>query len=239
MENLRPNSQRAKHAIILVWIIFGFEVLGLISGYFQYELLNAIEAGESITEEMVNLNDLRERIIAILNLIAFVISAVMFIQWFRRAYFNLHLKVSSLSFSEGWAAGSWFVPIINLFRPYQIMKELYGETRDLLEKNGKVESESLSTTWLGVWWVLWLVNNALGQFVFRYSLRAKSVDDFITMTRASMTSNIVGIALAIVAIKVIRDYAKVEPLLHEVKGDSEFQTDIPALSDPVVPDPAQ
>lgn len=222
MEELRPNSQRAKNAIILIWIIFGFEVIGLISGYFQYELLQAIDAGENVTEEMVTLNDLRERLIGILNMIAYIISAVMFIRWFRRAYFNLHVKVSPLSFSEDWASTSWFIPFINWFRPYHIMKELYVETKELLEKNARPESEQLSTSWLWVWWTLWLINNFVEQAVFRHSLHAKTVDDLIVTTQASMISSIIGIPLAVVAIKIIRDYANVESLLSEVKGDKEW-----------------
>ncbi len=69
--------------------------------------------------------------------------------WFRRAYFNLHQKVSYLSHSEGWAAGSWFVPIVNLYRPYQIMKEIYVETKELFTKRGLSEKVGYSTNYLG------------------------------------------------------------------------------------------
>ncbi len=136
----------------------------------------------------------------------------MFIQWFRRAYYNLHQKINHLSHSEGWAAGAWFVPILNLYRPYQIMKELYRETKNLLVTNEISISRNFSTGTLGWWWALWITGNILGQFVFRYSMRAETIDELTTMTIARMVSNIVGIPLATITGKVIKDYSNIEPL---------------------------
>lgn len=215
MEELKPNGQRAKNAITLIWIVLVLEVASLISGYFQYNLLQSVLNGGEVTIEEANANDTREQLISIVYLIVYIISAITFIQWFRRAYSNLHLKVSSLSFTEGWAAGGWFVPILNLFRPFQIMKELYNETRNLLLEKGFSNYEIISTKFLGWWWALWIINNLIGQFVFRYSIGAESLDSLMVTSIAGMVSNAVGIPLALVAIKVIKDYSSVEPLLTE------------------------
>lgn len=225
MENLRPNQQRAKTAIILIWVVLGLEIVSLVSGYFQYDLLQSVANGEAISTEKANFNDTREQLIAILYTVTFIVSAVTFIQWFRRAYYNLHLKVKNLSHTEGWAAGAWFVPILSLFRPYQIMKELYHETKVLLTSKGLISEESLSTNTLGFWWALWIINNLVGQFVFRFSARAETVDELIISTGASMFANIIGIPLALIAIKVIKDYSNVEPLMHELVDDVEPTTD--------------
>lgn len=221
MENLRPNTQRAKNAITLIWIVLALEIGSLISGYFQYHLLQTVASGGEISTEEATANDTREQIIGILYLIAFVISTVTFIQWFRRAYFNLHLKVNHLSHSEGWAAGSWFVPVVSLYRPYQIMKELYQETKELLIKKGLSVNGNFTTGSLGWWWTLWIINNIIGQFVFRYATKAESIDELIISTNASIIDSIVGIPLALITIKVIKDYASIEPLLIEIKDEEE------------------
>lgn len=221
MENLRPNEQRAKNAITLIWIVLALDIVSLISGYLQYNLLQTVANGGDISMETVNANDTREQIIGILYLIVFIVSAVTFIQWFRRAYYNLHLKVNYLSHTEGWAAGSWFVPFVNLYRPYQIMKELYQETNDLLTKKQLSFNQNLSTNFLGLWWSLWIISSFIGKFVFKYSQKADTIDDLTISTIASMLDNFVGIPLAIVAIKVIKNYSGVEPLLKEIKDDEE------------------
>lgn len=219
MESLRPNGQRAKNAVTLIWIMLAMEIVSLISGYLQYDLLQHAANGSEIPIEAANANDTREGIVGVIYLIAYIVSAVTFIQWFRRAYFNLHLKLNYLSQTEGWAAGSWFVPVISLYRPYQIMRELYNETKELLTKNGVAIRQQFTTSTLGIWWTLWIISNIIGQFEFRYSLKAESLDELTTSTIIGMISNIIGIPLALIAIKVVRDYANVEPMLHELKEE--------------------
>ena len=216
MEDLRPNAQRAKNAIALIWVVLALELISFISGYFQYDLLQSAANGESISSETATANDTREQIISIIYMIAYIISSVTFIQWFRRAYYNLHIRVDHLSLSEGWAAGSWFVPIVSLFRPYQIMKELYKETEELLIKERTVIDENFTTRFLGWWWALWILSTVIGQFVFRYTLKAESIDELTISTISSMVGNIVGIPLALITVKVIRDYSNVEPQLSEI-----------------------
>lgn len=47
MGKLKPNGQRAKNAITLIWIVLALEIVSLISGYFQYDLLQtAANSGE-------------------------------------------------------------------------------------------------------------------------------------------------------------------------------------------------
>ena len=211
MSNLKSNEQRAKNAILLIWIVFALEIISLISSYFQYDLLSIVANGGEISIDTAEANDTREQIIGIISIVLYLISIVTFIQWFRRAYFNLHQKISDLTYSEGWAAGAWFVPIINLFRPYQIMNELYEKTRRLFLVRGV--NTNLSTNFLGIWWALRIINLIAGQFVYRYSMKAEFVDEVITATIASMILNIVGIVLALITVRVIRDYAKEESLL--------------------------
>ncbi|RYE37497.1 MAG: DUF4328 domain-containing protein, partial [Sphingobacteriales bacterium] len=176
MEFLRPNDQRAKNAITLIWIVLALEIVALVSGYLQFNLVQKVLNGGEISMEAANSNDTREQVIGIVYLIVFIISAITFIQWFRRAYFNLHQRVPHLTHPEGWAAGSWFVPIMNLFRPFQIMKELFNETKTLLQRLQFGTGDFPSTRFLGIWWTLWIINNLIGQFVFRYSMKAETAE---------------------------------------------------------------
>lgn len=220
MEELKPNGQRAKNAILLIWIVMAMEIISLISGYFQYDLLRNAANGIEITTEAAESNDTREQIIGIIYLVIFIISAITFIQWFRRAYYNLHLKTNDLTHEEGIAASCWFIPILNLYRPYQIMKELYNKTIELLTNKG-LTNQKTNTTFLGFWWAIWIIDGIIGQFVFRFSLRAETLDDLNTVTIAGLIDNAVGIPLALLAIKVIHDYSKLEPLMDDLYDETD------------------
>jgi heme/copper-type cytochrome/quinol oxidase subunit 2 len=218
--SLNPNAQRAKNAITLLWIVLVLEIASLVSSFLQYDLLQNASSGNGITDAAAEANDLRVRILGIMYMIAYVISAVTFIMWFRRAYNNLHQRASYLSYSEGWAAGSWFVPVLSLFRPYQVMDDMYSETKRLLQSKGFTEV-NLNTRLLGWWWALWIITCFIGQFSFRYSLKAETIDELLTSTVAEITNSVIGIPLALLAIRVVKDYAAVEPLLNDMTDEEE------------------
>lgn len=219
MENLRPNKKRARIAIVFIWIIFGIQILSLFSSFFQYIHLNDVSVGKFISEESANLNDLRETIIGFTHIIIFIISGIVFIRWFRRAYYNLHLVVDNLNHTEGWAAGYWFVPIANLYRPFQIMKELYGETINYLRKNN-IESNFPSKKPLIWWWSFWIINEILDRIIFQYARRAETIDELIFSTKLNMLECLIGLPLCIITVSVIKNYSLLEDKL--IKIDREY-----------------
>ncbi len=215
---MKNNAQRAKMAIYLLWIVLGLEIVMLLSSYLQYDILLLLLDGEDVSDEALDANDTREGLIGLLYTAVFIVSAVMFIRWFRRAYFNLHTKLDGLSCTEGWAAGAWFVPIINLFRPYVIMKELYEQTHNLLVM-GEVEEYKTPPNFsvIGIWWGMWVVSSVLGNIVARRTWSAETLDQIMVSTQLSMLSGIIGIPLALLAIKVVKDYAVMENFLFKLE----------------------
>ncbi|MCZ2101569.1 MAG: protein kinase [Chitinophagales bacterium] len=198
--NLRPNEKRAKNAITLIWIVLTLDILWFMSSYWQYHLLQTINDGSYVSDKTWDLSSTIDSIISALYLVVSVISGVTFIKWFRRSYFNLHLKVDGLLYSEGWAAGSWFVPILNLFRPYRIMKELYIKTKDLLINNNISYHQNINTSYLGWWWVLWNVEKWIVNWLPSFILKDETISELITSSIIYMISNSINVLLAIITI---------------------------------------
>ena len=221
---MKPNEQRAKTAIFLIGIVLALEVISLLSDFLQYDLIQNVMSGGSVSDSDATMNDLRQQIIGIVYFIVYIISGITFIMWFRRAYFNLHQKVSYLSRSEGMAAGAWFIPILNWFVPYKIMKELYVETSRLLSKENENRNVYLNTSYIVIWWTLWIISSLISQFIFRFTMDAQSLDELKFSTEASMIGSFVGILLAIITIKVVKDYSAIEPLLLSLKEEEDLAT---------------
>src|SRR5438093_12382214 len=58
--------------------------------------------------------------------LAFIPGAFGFLTWLQRAYRNLPaLHATELRYTPGWAVGSWFIPLVNLFAPHQVVSELW------------------------------------------------------------------------------------------------------------------
>jgi hypothetical protein len=56
----------------------------------------------------------------------FVVSAALWLAWFRRAYLNLPaLGARRLRFRPWWAVGAWLLPVFSLFRPKQVLNDIW------------------------------------------------------------------------------------------------------------------
>lgn len=74
-----------------------------------------------------------------------LVTAVLFITWLRRAYGSDRVDPSALRFGAGWTIGAWFVPFLNLVRPY-------GLVRDLWKGLGARIAGSPGPWVVGAWW---------------------------------------------------------------------------------------
>ncbi len=222
MTNLRPNKTRAKYAMLMISIVMAMEILSIVSNYLQYELISGFIEGANMTNEEAETNELRQNIIGMLYSIAMIGSTITFIQWFRRAYFNLGVICPNLNHKNGWAAGAWFVPFLNLYVPYQIMKELYTKTFQYLRNNGKYTT-NLSTSLVGWWWAIWLIGILRIKIIFNWSISPEEA--LVNASLASMFYSSIMLIAGVLALMVINNYAEVEHLLEEQEPLSETTED--------------
>ncbi len=219
MNFLRENSNRAKLIVLFLWLTIVSEVLSIISSYFQFSVIEDFFNDYDIKDTDFEFADNLSNVITIVYFIVFLCSIIFFIQWFRRAYFNLHILLKDLKFDEGWAAGSWFVPFLNLFRPVEIMKELYERTSFILTENN-VRFDNKKNV-INIWWGFWIVSGVISNFIFRYSLNASTLESLQNLTIMNMISSVVSIVLGFFAIKVVKDYIYLEEKLHKINFTSK------------------
>jgi len=217
---LKNNKSRARNLIIIFSIIFILNIIAIISDLMQYSMLNSLEG---FTIEEAELNDLRQSIIGIIMFSVYVCCYILFILWFRRAYYNLHQVVKHLEHSEGWAAGAWFVPILNFFRPYQIMRELYVESEKYISKIKPDYTKKLNVTFVGLWWTLWIIASFLERIGMRLNLKAETLDEIINATTINLINEIFTIPLCLIIIKVIKDYSVVENELFDTEKSKSIE----------------
>lgn len=221
MYHLRPNSQRAKIAIILIYIVLGLEVLSFMSNGMQYNLINDLLNGGDIIEDDLYSNDRRVQYIGIIFFIAWITSGITFIMWFRRAYYNLGM-ITKTELNDNWAVWSWIVPVISVFRPYNMMSELYNKTIFILKGSPISYNQNFNSNILSWWWGFWIVNNIISWFVFRlYYFAGNNVDKLLEITMIEMFTNVIGIISAFLAIKVVKGYSDIESLLQQIKQKQE------------------
>jgi len=153
MTQLKPNSERAKKAKIILIVCVSISGIYLLQSLFELQRLSAFGDGRSFYID--DYLDRKDPLAALtqINSIASLLAIVSFIQWFRRAYYNLHLRAGGLKYGEGAAAWSWFVPILNFFVPLVIMRELIDKSQETLKQNGVEMEKPITANYANWWWI--------------------------------------------------------------------------------------
>jgi hypothetical protein len=134
--------------------------------------------------------------IAIAVLLAWLTCAVTFIAWMRRSYRNLRAVGAGQRFKPGWAVGGWFVPFLNLWRPKQLVNDIWRGSDPgappMLPANAYERAPVPRT--ITLWWALFLVGNLVAGRLWRAPL------DTVADERAFIQRDLAGTAIHIVAL---------------------------------------
>lgn len=206
----KDPSSLTKFLKTMLWVALGISIISLISDFMQMNLLSSGTFSQAAAES----NDSRQQIMGILEMVVFIITGISFLRWIHRANSNCHeFEAQDMEFTPGWSIGYYFIPFINLYKPYRAMKEIWKVS--INPANWQNESGSALLGW---WWALWLVYNFLGQVVFRMSMRADTISSLKASTTVSIISEIIDIPLCLVSVSLISTiYTKQERLVKKNK----------------------
>ena len=139
-----------------------------------------------------------DEMIAIVGLTQFiflVIVGITFLRWIYRINKNLRtLSGEQMKFTPGWAVGWYLIPIANLFKPYQAMKEIWGVSH---------RNEPISYSLLRWWWFFWIVSNLLGRVAFKIATWTNHADNDIASTVIYILSDGIDVILNIVGLMLV------------------------------------
>lgn len=202
------ESGHTRALLVIIFLAAGIflDVITIASDFMQVNLLSDVLAGREVSAAAADSNDTRVMLLGIIYTLNFLLTVVFFLMWFHRAYRNLPaLGADGLEHTPGWAVGGFFVPFLNLVRPFQIMREVWkASSPEVALTDGVSWQYAASSPLLAVWWGAWLVSNVLGQLVFRFSSDAKRAEDFITLSYLDIASSFVTIIAAALVILIIR-----------------------------------
>jgi Domain of unknown function (DUF4328) len=201
LDGYGPLSSRAawaKRALIAVVVL---NVVSIVSAYFAYQTYGA----DIVTQDDLDMTDLREGGVALLTLIALVVAVVMFIRWFRRAYSNLPaLGATNLRFQTWWTIGAWFIPIVNLFRPKQIANDIWrGSDPERRPDEAPRWEGAVVPDLFQWWWAFYLFSAWLENASFRVELAANDLDGYRNAAAVTMAVNAFEAVAGVLAVLVV------------------------------------
>ncbi|PYT00103.1 MAG: hypothetical protein DMF63_09045 [Acidobacteria bacterium] len=149
-------------------------------------------------------------LIFLLTFVALILSGILFLIWLYRAHSNLEsLQGRNLEFTPGWAVGYWFVPFVNLYKPFQVVREVWWESNPEIDEEHSFLSESLRTapTYMGIWWAMWIISNIADNVASRV-YDPDTMDNIEISGIVFIVSSVISIAAALLAMKVVWDITK-------------------------------
>ena len=193
----------SKIALFVLWAAFAALAYNIYSELQELSLIGHLEEleetlppGDDYDDETyarIEANEDRQTYAMIGHLTALSLSMVFLLLWVSRTNRACReLGATELRFTPGWAWGYWLIPILNLFRPFQIITELWETT----DPDGK------SNSLLGWWWAAWIVSGFASRFVGNVGPDATLAEyrHADHMLLGSHGLDIIGLALTIVVV---------------------------------------
>ena len=164
-------------AVVLMLGSIGVAVVDMPLELMYFRVLNRlgqIVPHPAAPEDLQNADSL-QAIIELLGLgqLAFYLGfVVVFLIWLYRSYANLSkMGATGLSYSPGWAVGCYFVPFLNLVRPYQVMQQIWkASDPGYASDDSRAWRNAPGTVFVGFWWCFWLTASLAGQITFRIQM---------------------------------------------------------------------
>ncbi len=198
------GGRRAKWAIILLASCLVTTLLDAASLLYEMQLLALGNAGEDV-EALIDMNIMAQGIVGLVHLSCSLVSVVVFLMWHHRVYRNLPaLGMNDRRFSPGWAVGQWFIPIFNLFRPYQTIAETWrGSDPAPLHNRTQERFARTNVALIGWWWAFFIIMDALNRGASRFAMRADTLDEVMLADGLLVLAALVTVPATVLAILVV------------------------------------
>ena len=182
-----------KFVVIMLWVTIIGDTIAIFSDLGQMALLS----NPAFTDADAASNNLRQQMVGYASILIYLVTGIPFLMWIYRANKNSHGFGANITTTPGWSVGWYFIPIANLFKPFQVMKEIWQASLDPHQW-----PLQRSTPLLAWWWGLWIFGGILGQVMLR--MPAVTIPELQASTITSMIVGVESIAVSIVAMKLLK-----------------------------------
>jgi hypothetical protein len=226
----RSSAGRGRVMRGLLWLMVALELAGLGVSLYQLRLPPGALESDEVTVPLAFLLTLA--VWGLAYTAAIIATIVVVCMWMYRAHANLRaLGVRDLDYTSGWAAGAWFVPFLNLVRPFRIMKEIWKGSEGTYEDPARWKLAPVPS-FIGWWWATWLISNFASNMSFRMDLRGDANVQYAALWIDVFTVP-VSVAAAWFLIRISRGIdamqaSRTEALARYYTGSSAYAMAYPA-----------
>lgn len=189
-----------------------------------YDLV--ILSDPALTDQQTEAANARQNFLAVTFLGNYLVTGVVFLTWVFRASQNCQgFSPLPMRHSPGWSVAWFFIPIMSLFKPYQVMKEIW-----LVSREPSSRSRENGSPLLGWWWAFWIFTGVMTQISAQLKLRAETIPDLKNVTAVSLIQDISSITVGFLALALIRNIYRMQVDLVSGKPRGKYSPDPASLN---------
>jgi hypothetical protein len=194
-EGLALLEKRARVASLAIWATIASGALMALGEFAE-------------TAGMVNINaaelDGPSMIVALVYaafFLLYLVSVVLVSMWIYRAHANLFAAgLHDLEYTPGWSVGWFFVPIANLFKPVQAMRELWNASYGTSNSFGGSTPGTVSA-----WWACFIGGNILSNIGSRLQTGGAGTDAVAVGTGIGAVGTVLIVGAAWFLLQIVRE----------------------------------
>lgn len=141
-------------------------------------------------------------------LVLLFVNAFAVCQWMYRCYLNLEaVKTPGLKDKATMAAAYWFVPLVNIIKPYYVTKEIFiaSDSADT-EAIRKDLRKAAVPGYLPLWWTCWVGQGLIGQLSYHWAKSEGKLSvpsNYVDLVNA--IANLLSVVAGILLIKIVKE----------------------------------
>lgn len=218
---LTDNNPNAKMAFMLQWMLGVIIIVSIISTIFEIDLLNRIYYQEIFTIEEAEFNDTRQFVIVLIQFLFFIVSEIYLIRWFYYSYLNIHsFENLNLEYKPKMAIWGFFIPFLNLVRPFQIAKEIFSSNKILIVKKDESFLFENKKYIINLWWIMLLGSNVFAIVSSKLGLNTENIEQTIVYSKFLIISELIDILSVIMTMVFIKFMNKYETTVYNLYKDT-------------------
>lgn len=178
-------------------------------GAFSYHEYSALPADTDVADVFL-LSDSLILGVGLIQILLGITTGIVFLRWVYVSNSKLRTYCPEyITFTPGWSVGWFFIPIANLWKPVQVVREIW-----VASHGGDASTDQI----VGIWWGLFIVSGILARVNNRLAMNADDLASFNLSTLWQIAGDAFGIVLSIVAILMVQ---RIGAAFSENFGDRE------------------
>ena len=219
-EQPRPIRLRSVLAAAALVMDAGLSALMIREYGWRVDLLRRVQAHDPVERADLLASDRLITLGSTLSLVFFVLTAIAFVAWFYRAQQNLRaFRAEPFEFTPSQAAWSFFIPFVNLARPYYVMREVWQASDPSQPPFAETARPTTGAPLVLAWWLLFLSRGVIGWAALVPLAAGQTVESVMSSGRVMRVALALSVGAALVAATlVVRIMKRQESLAQSLGG---------------------